>query len=284
MVLATAFLSGMHSLVRFVSAELHPFEIAFFRNLFGLAAIMPLVLGRGLGVLRSRQPGVQLLRGLFGAVSMLTWFYGLSVVPFAQATALSFTAVVFSAVGAVLVFGEKMRLRRWTAVCFGFVGALVILRPGLVEVGPGAWLILLSALAWAGNILAVKRLSRTDSAVAIVVWLSFLLTVITFFPALAVWRWPTLAALLWLGLLGTLGSAGHLALAQALKLCDTTAVMPLDFTRLVWASVIGHLAFAETPDLWTWVGGATIIGSASYIAWREARLKGTGTVGGVRAA
>ena len=131
MLAASAVLTCMHATVRHVSDGMHPFEITFFRNLFGLFAILPLAIRAGIGSLRSRQPGLQILRSAFGLIAMLTWFYGLSVVPIAQATALSFTAVIFGSIGAALVLGERMRLRRWSAVVAGFVGALVDPAPGL---------------------------------------------------------------------------------------------------------------------------------------------------------
>ena len=151
MALATVLLSCMHALVRYVSAEMHPFEIAFFRNLFGLVAVLPLLPRVGLRGLRTKQLGLMLLRGGLGLAAMLAWFYGLSVVPIAEATALSFTAAIFGSLGAVLVLGERMRLRRWSAVLFGVLGALIILRPGLVAVDPGALIVLFSSLCWASS-------------------------------------------------------------------------------------------------------------------------------------
>ena len=109
--------------------------MAFFRNVFGLVAIAPLIYRAGLGSLRSRQPKLQLARALIGIVAMLSWFYALSVIPIAEATALSFTAVIFGSIGAALFFGERMRARRWSAVVIGFLGALIILRPGTQAAG-----------------------------------------------------------------------------------------------------------------------------------------------------
>jgi len=273
MLAATAVLTCMHATVRHVSDGMHPFEITFFRNLFGLFAILPLAMRAGIGSLRSRQPGLQLLRSGFGLIAMLTWFYGLSVVPIAQATALSFTAVIFGSIGAALVLGERMRLRRWSAVVAGFIGALVILRPGFGEVNPAALIVVLSSICWAGALLTVKRLSSTDSVVCIVTWNSVLLTVLSLPVAIPVWITPKLEQLLWLGLIGVLATLGHLAMTGAFKASDATVVFPVDYTRLVWASVIGYLVFSEVPDVWTWVGGTIIFASTTYIAYREAAIR-----------
>ncbi|MCB1807932.1 MAG: DMT family transporter [Candidatus Competibacteraceae bacterium] len=276
MLLSTALLSCMHGLVRYVSHTLHPFEIAFFRNLFGLAVVLPLVWRAGAAGFVTKRPGLQVLRGVIGMGAMLGWFYGLSVVPIAGATALSFTAAIFASLGAALFLGERMRLRRWSAVIIGFLGALIVLRPGMETISIGALAILFSSMCWGSNIVIVKRLSQTDNTVSIVVWMSMMLTVFSIFPALFVWQWPTMPELGWLLLLGTLGTGGHLAMVTALKLVDATQIMPLDFSRLIWTSVLGYLVFAEIPDIWTWVGGTVIFASAAFITYREAKLKRPG--------
>jgi len=273
MLLATAVFSVMHALVRHLSGALHPFEIAFFRNLFGLLAVLPLLVRAGRAGLRTRQPGLQLVRGGLAIVAMLSWFYALAIVPLAEATALSFTSALFGSLGAVLFLGERMGVRRWGAVAAGFAGALLILRPGLAAVSPGSLVVLLSALAWGSALVVVKRLARTDTTVTIVVYMSIMTTLLAALPAAFVWRTPSLIELGWLGLMGVLATIGTLATTQALRLADATAVMPLDFTRLVWASVLGYLLFSEVPDGWTWAGGVLIAASATYIAVRESRRR-----------
>ena len=269
MLAAAAVLTCMHATVRHVSADLHPFEITFFRNLFGLAAILPLAIRAGKSSFRSRQPRLQLLRTGFGLVAMLAWFYGLSVVPIAEATALSFTSVIFGSVGAALVLGERMRLRRWSAVLIGFAGVLIILRPGFADFDPAALVVLLSSVCWAAALLTVKRLSSTDSVICIVTWNSVLLTVLSLPVAIPVWVSPTMEQLGWLLLIGVLATLGHLAMTSAFKSSQATVVFPVDYMRLVWASLIGFFAFGEIPDAWTWVGGTIIFASTTYIAYRE---------------
>ena len=279
MLVSTFFLASMHSMVRYLSVELHPFELSFFRNFFGFVAILPLLIRSGPSSLRTSQPRLQVLRGLIGVTAVLTWFYGLSVVPIAAATAVSFTAGIFASVGAVLFLKERMRLRRWTAVFVGFAGVLVILRPGLGSVDGGLLIVLVSAMCWGISIVLAKQLLRTDSTVSIVAWMSIILTTLSFVPALLVWVWPTPTQLMWLAVIGGFASLGHLAMVQALRLSDATAVLPIDFMRLIWASVIGFLAFAEIPDTWTWVGGIVIFSSATYLALRETHLEYSGVTG-----
>lgn len=263
--------SCMHAVVRLLSAELHPFEIAFFRNLFGLLVVVPFFLRDGRAVLRSEQLPWHLLRGALQVFGMLMFFTALGMTPLAQVSALSFTAPLFATVGAIIVLGERLRLRRLVALVLGFAGALVILRPGVVPVDLGSLLVLGSSLAWAFALLVIKHVSRTESSVTLTAYMGLILTPLSLVPALFVWRWPGPEALVWLVVLGTVGGSSQLAMAEAFRGADASAVLPFDFTRLLWASLLGFLVFEEVPGLHTWIGGAIIFASTTYIAYREAR-------------
>ena len=271
---STAVFSVMHALVRHVSGSVHPFEIAFFRSLFGLVAVMPLIIRAGPSVLKSQHPKLLVARALCSAASMLCWFYGLSVVPIATATALSFTNVLFGSIGVALFLGERMRVRRWSAVVLGFVGMLLIVRPGFAVVDHGTLMVLVSAVLWGVSLVMIKTLLRTDGTVTVVAWAAISLTIVTAIPALTVWAWPSWQDLLWLALIGTLATVGTLGWTYALKTAEATLIIPLDFTRLVWAGAIGFLVFAELPDIWTWAGSALIVSSTIYIVVREGKLAG----------
>lgn len=270
--LSSALFASMHALVRHVSSGLHAFEIAFFRNLFGLVIMAPLLIRAGPDRLKTHQLGLQIARGIMGLLAMLAWFYGLSQVPIAHATALSFTATLYATVGAALFLSERMRLRRWTAVLVGFGGTLIVLRPGFLAIELGTLAVVFSSLCWGMSLVLIKKLSRTDSTVSIVGWMTIMLTLGSFPAAIAVWTAPSAEQIAWLLLVGILGTLGHLASTAAFKLADATALFPFDFMRLVWASLIGFLVFSEVPDIWTWVGGGVIIASASYITWRETQV------------
>jgi len=262
-------LSCMHGLVRIVAQDLHALEVTFFRNLFGLLAVLPVIARQGLSSLRTSRPGLVVLRTISGIIAMTTWFYSLTVLPLAEAVALSFLSVIFASIGASLVLKERMRLRRWTAIGLGFIGALLILRPGFREINLGTALVLVATITWGTNVVIVKILSRTDSLTSIVGIMAISFTVLSFPLALMVWETPTATQLLLLVGIGTLGTLGHFAMTKALALSEAGAVMPLDFTRLIWASLIGFWLFAEVPDVWTVVGGGLIICAATYVIWRE---------------
>jgi drug/metabolite transporter (DMT)-like permease len=271
---STLFFSAMHGGIRHVATDLHPFEVAFFRNLFGLVAILPLFGRSGLAVLRTTRLRLHALRGGLQVIAMLSFFTALTLAPLAEVSALSFTAPLFASLGATLFLGEVMRLRRWSALIVGFLGALIIIRPGLEAINLGTLLVLFASALWATAMLVIKTLGRTESSITTTAYMGLFLTPLSFLPALFVWQWPSWEQLAWLVAIGALGTFGHLAMAQAFKEAEATAVLPFDFTRLIWASVIGYLAFAEIPDLFTWIGGIVIFSSSTYIAVREAKLKG----------
>jgi len=269
MLVFTLAMGTMHGCIRHVSAGLHPFEIAFFRNLFGLIVVVPWLVRLGLKPLRTARLGLLTLRGVLNVVSMLAFFVALAITPLAEVTALSFSAPIFATLLAMAVFGERAGIRRWTAIVVGFVGTLVILRPGYVEVGLGAMLTVFSALLWGVCMVIIKSLGRTESAVTITLYMSLVMAPLSLLAALFVWQWPTWEQLAWLVGIGILGGAGQLAMAEALRVAETHVIMPVDFVKLIWVSGIAYVWFAEVPDAVTLVGGAMIFGSTAFIAWRE---------------
>ena len=282
MLLGAGLISALHVLVRDMTQQLHPFEVAFFRNFIVLIVLTPLLLRQDRALWKSKRPGLQLVRGVVGLGAMLSWFYTLSLVPVGDATALSFTVVLFTSLGAVFLLGEKMGLRRWGALLVGFVGTIVILRPGFHEITFGYWLALASTVCWASTLLVVKVLARYDSPVTIVFYSSVYFTPSTLILALFFWQWPTWPQLGEMVLLGCLAAGAHVAMAKAMQLGDASAVMPADFTRLLWASGMGYIAFGEFPDVWTWVGGVIIFLSTLYITYREARVKGRAEIAALK--
>lgn len=274
MLLSTFFLAAMHASIRYLSEAIHPFEIAFFRSLFALAVVAPWFYRDGLALLHTRRIGLHWLRALFNVFAMLSFFYALSITPLSEVTALGFTAPIFTTLLAALVLGEMVGLRRWTAVLVGFIGALIIVRPGVAEVGVGQMLVVFSSLIWACALLVIKTLLRTESSATIIAYMALLMIPLTLAPAVFVWRWPDGAQLFWLVLVGLLGGTGQLCMTEALRRADIAVVMPIDFCKLLWVAVIAYLAFGEVPDRFTWLGGAIIFVSAMYIVYRERQAAG----------
>jgi drug/metabolite transporter (DMT)-like permease len=162
-----------------------------------------------------------------------------------------------------------VRARRWTAIVIGFLGTLIILRPGFEAIGLGQILVLFSSMIWACALLVIKSLGRTDSSATIISYMALLMIPLSLVPALFVWRWPDPLEWAWLIAIGVLGGIGQFCMTEALRQADTAVVMPFDFFKLVWVTVIAWLAFAEHLDLYTWIGGAVIFSSTLYIAYRQ---------------
>ncbi len=169
---------------------------------------------------------------------------------------------------------EVVRFRRWFAILFGFIGTLIILRPGLQIITPEALYILIGAIFVAGGFMLVKILSKTESPTTMVLFMALFLTPLSLIPALFVWVWPSTEAWIWLIMVGTTATCGHLLFNRAFAVSDVTAVLPFDYCRLIFAASIGLFMFNEMPDMWTWIGGSIIFSSTIYIANRESKKAG----------
>jgi drug/metabolite transporter (DMT)-like permease len=169
----------------------------------------------------------------------------------------------------VFFLGERFRIRRWMAIIAGFFGTLIILRPGMIPVDLGSMLVVASALLWGVTMIVIKILSRTESSFAIAAYMNIFLSLFSLGPALWVWVIPAPEMWVWLVAIGILGTIAQIALSQALKETEPTAVMPFDFLKLVWATLLGMWVFGELPDLLTWIGALVVFASGFYIAYRE---------------
>ena len=166
-----------------------------------------------------------------------------------------------------------MRIRRILAVLIGLLGAIIILRPGFAEIELGALLMLVAAPVFAASDLLSKVLTRKESPPALVAYLSVFVTLVIMVPALYVWQWPTLNEWAWMFLTAGLATIGHLCMIKGVKVAELSALQPIKFLQLFWAALIGFFVFSEAPAIWTWLGSAVIIGSATYIAHRESVAK-----------
>jgi drug/metabolite transporter (DMT)-like permease len=269
---AMVFFSSMSIFIRLASEEMHAFEIVFFRNFLALVMMMPWLIRGGLGVMRTKRVKLYGLRAVINIVGMTAGFTAITMIPLAEATALSFTAPLFATIGAALVLGEVLRLRRLTALAIGFAGTLIILRPGVEAISPGAGLALLSALTIAVTVLIIKVLTRTEQPATIVTYMALFQTPLSLVLALTVWETPSAMAFLWMFLLAGAGTIGHLLFTRAHALAEVTQLQPLDFVRLPIVAVVAFFLFAEAPTIWTWIGGSIIFASTAYITHREAKL------------
>ena len=272
LMLASACLFGcMAVVIRLASAQLHPFEIAFFRNLFGLVFALPLLARHGPSLLKTSKLPLYFFRSAIGIVSMLCGFWAIVNLPLAQAVSLSYSTPLFVTIGAVLVLGEVVRARRWTAVGLGFVGVVLILRPG-AEFSPGVLVALLAAALSAAVAISIKFLSRTEKPDAIVLYTTLLWVPLSLIPALWVWENPQGITWLWIVLAGFFGTAGHMCWARALRLGDASMLTPISVLQVPIVATAGYFLFGEYLDAWILAGAGIIFLANAYIAHREAQL------------
>jgi len=273
LMLGSTLLFGLMTIaIRLASQTLHTFEIAFFRNFFGLVAAAPLVLRHGPDLLRTSQLPRYLFRCAVGVVSMMAGFWAIGHLPLAQAVSLSYSTPIFVTIAAVVFLHEQVRARRWAAVGLGFVGVLVIVRPGSAHFSIDT-LVALAAAVLSGIVsIQIKQLSRVDPADRIVVFTTLLWVPMSLVPALTVWRWPEGIAWAWVIAAGFLGTGGHMLWTRALKLGDVSALTPISFMQLPLVALAGWLLFQEPVDRWTATGAAIIFAANAYIAHREAVL------------
>ena len=264
---------AMHTMIRYLSTDLSAFQIAFFRNVFGILVFVPVMLRSGLGFMRTERLGMHALRSVFNIGAMLMFFSALALTDVAHATALGFSAPVFAAVLSVVVLGERFRIRRWIAILCGVVGVVLIVRPGYIPFELGPMLVVGSAFFWSICLILIKLMSRTESSLTIVAYMNIFLTLYALGPALWFWEWPSAEGWVLLAALSVMGTLGQLMVSQSLKETEPTVVMPFDFLKLIWAAFLGFIIFGEIPDQFVWIGGALIFGSSFYLAWRESQIR-----------
>lgn len=259
--------------VHYMAGKFDAFEIIFFRAVVGLFLIIPLVSRSGFGALKTTKMPLHVIRALFALFAMAAMYYAVAVKPVAEVIALTFLIPLFVTIAAGVVLREKVGLHRWSATLIGFVGALVIIRPGLMTIDQPVLLVVLSSALYAGAWSCVKILTRTDSASVTVFWLNVLIVPLTAIPLIFVWVTPEWSDLPPLLIMALSGWAAHFCQARAFEGSDAAAVMPFDFLRLPLSAVFGYFIFAEVLDVWTWTGAAIIFAAGYYSLRREALKK-----------
>lgn len=259
--------------MRALSLAIDPMQAQFLRYFVGILPLLPMIVSAGgLHRLRPESFKGQFWRSGLHTLGLVLWFTALPHMPLADMTAISFTNPLFVLVGAAWLLKEPMNAARWIAVAVGFAGVLVIVGPGLA--GTGGWynlLMLASAPVFAASFLVTKVLTRRDSASVIVLWQTLMITVLSLPLALPVWQWPT-AGQWWLSLIGGIaGTAGHWFLTRSFASADISATQSVKFVDLLWAALIGWLAFGDVLRPTTLLGGAVIVASIVLLERHERR-------------
>jgi drug/metabolite transporter (DMT)-like permease len=259
--------------IKLLGDRLDSFQIAFFRVVIGLLAILPFVAAAPLAQLKTRHLHVHIVRGVFGLAAMYCSYYAIARMPLADYTALSFTKPLFATVLAILILGEIVRWRRWTATLLGFVGVLIMVRPGAGAFQPAALAALADAFSIAFLITLVKRLPAQETPLGMLFYFGVFATALSVGPAIAYWQWPTLYEWVLLIGVGVLGALSQSFWIRSFRAGEASVVAPFDYLRLPIAASIGFIGFAELPAVWTFVGAGVIVASTLYIAHREVQLR-----------
>jgi drug/metabolite transporter (DMT)-like permease len=253
------------------SQHLNPYVMAFMRYFFGTLMLAPIVMKLGVHrAMSTHRLPLHVFRGAIHAGGMFLWFIGLPLTTLASVTALGFTGPIFVTIGAALFLGEKVRLRRWMAVLVGFAGAMIIIRPGVGDIGYGAICILISTPIFSASNIISKALARTEPANKIVIWQHLTIVMCAFPVALYFWQTPEPSDFLWFVAAGLCGTLGHICQQNGYQLADITLLQPIGFLSLLWNALLGYFIFFQPPDVWTFVGASVIFASALYISHREA--------------
>ena len=266
------FFSFMGVFIRKSSENIHIFEVIFFRNLLACLIIIPLMYSSGLASFKMYRPGLFVWRAIFVSIGMFAGFSALTLIPLAQATAISFTTPIFVTILAIFIFGEVIKFRRIAAILVGFIGMIIIVRPGVESISLGIILAFIGAFFHSINLLIVKKLTADETANAIFVWMVIMLVPISFVPAIFVWEWPSALTWLYLWCLAICGTVGHSFFTRAYALAEITSLQPFQFIKLPMIAFLAWIIFSELPEYWTWIGGVIIFSSTAYITRREAKI------------
>ncbi len=271
------------ALVKYMGPHLPAAEAAFLRYIIGLVFLLPTIGTLRMAHLTRRQWSLFGVRGFCHALGVILWFFAMTRIPIAEVTAMNYLAPIYVTIGAAVFLGERLAARRIVAVCLGLLGAAIILRPGFREFSMGHLAMLLVALFFAGSYLLAKILAAEVKPTLIVAMLSIFVTLGLAPFALPVWVAPTWHEIIILGAVAFFATAGHYSMTLAFAAAPVTVTQPVTFLQLIWATALGVLVFGEAIDIWVVIGGFVILGSVTFITWREAMLKRQITPAGLAA-
>ncbi len=272
MVLTSLLFVAVTGIVRHLGSDMPAVEAAFIRYLIGLGLIVPILLKTKTRLPARRDMMLFTVRGLVHGIAVMLWFFAMARIPIAEVTAIGYTAPIFVTIGAAIFLGERVQIRRICAVMAGFAGTVIILRPGFNEIQLGSLAQLAAAPLFATSFILAKKLTRSYDPAFIVVMLSIGCTIVLLPGAIMQWRAPTPEELFWLTMTAVFATAGHYTLTRAFAAAPITVTQPVGYLQLVWATLLGTLAFGEALDPFILLGGAVIVGAATYISHREAKV------------
>ena len=269
MLLASLNFALLNTLVKFLSVDFHLSQIIFFRSFFAVIFILPWVFNSGIKSLKTNSVKLQIVRCSLAVLAMYLWFYSISKIPLAEATAINFTAPIFGAIFAIFLLKEKIRSRRIFAILISLIGALIIIRPGLIEVNLFILTTLIASILMGLASVYIKKITLIDHPNAVVFYMPMVLTLVSFIPCIIFWKSPNFLSIIFLISTGITAFLAHVCITKAFSFSDATFVLVFDYLRLPFTSVFAFFLFGEITSFWIWIGGLIIFLSSIYVAYRE---------------
>jgi len=273
---AGLFFSVMVALIKLLGSRIPSYEIVFFRSIVQLTVLSVIFWRIGFSSLKTSQPLLQGLRALIAVLLINCNFYAFTQLPIADVTAIGFSRNLFLALLAVPLLAEKFSTHRLLITIVGFIGIIIIIRPGASAFEGVALIALAGAALGAMMMIMIRKLTVTDANVVMMTYPSLAIVLVMSIPTFILWVMPTGYEFILLILMSFMGISGQWCLIQSFRLGEVTAVAPASYMRLFFATIIGYYLFAEIPDTMSIVGTLIIVGSNLYLVFLEGRLAKTG--------
>ena len=262
----------MGTFIKLAQEELNVFTTGFLRFFFGFLIITPYILKTKFEVFTTKNLKIHILRSALNLPAMLLGFAALAMLPLEKMTAIHFIVPIIVTILAVIFLKEKIYLYRSIALVIGFLGMLIILRPGIIDISIGIYMALISSLIWSVVIILTKKVSKDDSAITILSHQYVYMVLFSFPLVIFFWDQPSLKTIIFILCAAMSGTILHIALNHAYKLVDVTMTQPYSFLGLVVSSIIGYFVFSDKPDFYTWLGASVIFCGVLLISYRELQL------------
>jgi len=262
----------MGTFIKLAQEELNVFTAGFLRFFFGFLIIMPYVIKTKFKVFNTKNFKIHIIRSALNLPAMLLGFAALAILPLEKMTAIHFIVPIIVTILAVIFLKEKIYLYRSIALVMGFLGMLIILRPGIIDISIGIYMALISSLIWSIVIILTKKVSKDDSAITILSHQYVYMTLFSLPLVIYFWDHPSLKTIIFILCASISGTILHIALNHAYKLVDVTMTQPYSFLGLIFSSIIGYFVFSDKPDFYTWLGASVIFCGVLLISYRELQL------------
>ena len=274
-VVGTFFFALNDTFVKQAGLTIHPFQIGLIRYVLGIVLLLPVFIPMGREGLATKRLGLHFLRALIAGSGQILVFYSVILLMLADATVISFSRPLFMTVLAVILLHEAVGWRRWAATTVGFIGVLVVVRPGDGPIDAG-WLVgLTAAFLFSIGLILIRRLASTEPPNRILFYYHLFGSLLSLGPAIWMWKTPTPEEWLVLAMVGVMTTIAMFCFVRGFAIGEASILGPMEYTRLVFAALAGYFIFTEVPDIWTWIGATIIVSATLYITHREAKIKRT---------